>query len=149
MSERLDLQQTLDAWLGLFVELDVQGAPTSARLAELAARDVRFKDPFNDVRGYTALGRILQHTRRQVTGVRFRVTDRAWSGDSAYVKWSMTGRVAVLGDWQVEGISEIRFGVDGRVESHVDYWDAAEQFFGRLPVIGWLLRRIGAGAAAG
>jgi hypothetical protein len=31
--------------------------------------------------------------------------------------------------------------------AHQDHWDASEQFFFRLPVLGWLLRRVRDAAA--
>jgi steroid delta-isomerase len=45
--------------------------------------------------------------------------------------------------WRIEGVSMVRFDAEERVVEHIDYWDAAEQFYGRLPVIGTLLRGIG------
>ena len=58
----------------------------------------------------------------------------------------MTARVRVIGDWRVEGMSEIRFAPDGRVTDHQDHWDAATQFYGRLPLIGPALRWLGRSA---
>jgi hypothetical protein len=133
-------------WIRLFSELDQAGVPTLEQLSAVAVEDVRFSDPFNDVHGLQAMQRVLEHTRSHVSDVRFSVKDTAWSGDTAYVRWSMTGRVRVIGEWCVEGVSEIRFADDGRVSCHIDHWDAASQFFGRLPVIGWLLRRLAAPA---
>ena len=34
------------------------------------------------------------------------------------------------------------FDAEGRVTSHRDYWDAAEELYMTLPVIGWLMRRL-------
>jgi hypothetical protein len=142
------MEETCAAWIALFTELGASGAPSAERLAGLAVDEVRFRDPFNDLRGREPLRRLLEHTRRQVRDPRFEVLDTAWSGRTVYLQWVMTGRVPVLGDWRVEGLSQVCFAEDGRVESHLDYWDAAEQFYGRLPVLGPLLRRIGARAAA-
>jgi steroid delta-isomerase len=133
-------------WIRLFSDLDQDGVPTLEQLSAVAVEDVRFSDPFNDVRGLQAVQRVLEHTRNHVSDVRFSVHDTAWSGNTAYVRWSMTGRVRVIGEWCVEGVSEIRFADDGRVSCHIDHWDAASQFFARLPVIGWLLRRLAAPA---
>jgi len=88
------------------------------------------------------LHRLLLHTRAQVSSPRFEAQDCAWSGNTVYIKWQMTGRVRFIGDWLVEGISEVEFSGNAKVLSHIDHWDAAAQFYGRLPVIGWLLRRL-------
>jgi len=134
---------TLSAWTALFTGLDRDGVPSAAHLAAIATEDVRFRDPFNDLRGIEPLRRLLAHTREQIPGARFEVLDSAWSEPNAYLKWRMTARVRVIGDWRVEGMSEVRFAPDGRVAEHQDHWDAAAQFYGRLPLIGPLLRWLG------
>lgn len=134
---------TLRTWIGLFADLDRAGVPSAAALRGIATEDVRFCDPFNDLRGIEHLRRLLTHTRQQLPGARFEVLDTAWSDPRAYLRWRMTARVRVLGDWRVEGMSEVRFAPDGRVVEHLDYWDAAGQFYGRLPLIGSLLRWLG------
>ena len=133
----------LDAWTSLFTDLDRDGVPSTAHLVAIATEDVRFRDPFNDLRGIEPLRRLLAHTREQLPGSRFEVLDSAWSAPTAYLKWRMTARVRVLGDWRVEGMSEVRFAPDGRVADHQDHWDTAGQFYGRLPLIGPLLRLLG------
>jgi steroid delta-isomerase len=145
-AEHESMEAQCQRWIRLFSELDRVGVPTLDQLSVVAVKDVRFSDPFNDVRGLLAMQRVLEHTRSHVSDVRFSVHDTAWSNSTAYVRWSMTGRVRVIGKWRVQGVSEISFADDGRVSCHIDHWDAASQFFGRLPVIGWLLRRLAAPA---
>jgi hypothetical protein len=136
---------TLPAWIALFADLDHAGVPSATRLAEIATEDVRFCDPFNDLRGVEPLRRLLSHTREQLPGARFEVLDMAWSAPTAYLRWRMTARVKVLGDCRVDGMSEVRFASDGRVSEHLDHWDAAGQFYGRLPLVGPLLRWLARG----
>ncbi len=69
----------LDAWTALFTDLDRDGVPSAAHLAAIATEDVRFRDPFNDLRGIEPLRRLLAHTREQLPGARFEVLDSAWS----------------------------------------------------------------------
>ncbi len=111
------------------------------RLAEMASVDVRFKDPFNDVQGLTAFRAVFDDMFLRVAEPRFRVTGRAVEGDLCFLRWEMTFRSSNR-DWLIDGVSEVRFGADGRVVSHVDHWDAASQVYERLPVIGWVLRRL-------
>ena len=108
---------------------------------------MRFRDPFNDLVGLPAVRKLLEHTRRQVRDVRFRVLDKAEAGERVYLKWEMTGNVRLLGLWRVQGMSELVFDAAGKLTLHQDYWDASEQFYARLPLFGWLLRRIRALAA--
>jgi len=141
-SPRPHAPPSLTAWIGLFADLDRVGIPSAERLAEIATEDIRFCDPFNDLRGIEPLRRLLAHTREQLPGARFEILDTAWSAPTAYLRWRMSARVKVLGDWRVEGMSEVRFAPDGRVAEHLDHWDAAGQFYGRLPLVGTLLRWI-------
>ena len=133
----------LSAWMALFTGLDRDGVPSTVHLAAIATEEVRFRDPFNDLRGIEPMRRLLAHTREQLPGARFEVLDSAWSAPTAYLRWRMTARVRVIGDWGVEGMSEVRFAPDGRVADHQDYWDAATQFYGRLPLVGPFLRWLG------
>jgi steroid Delta-isomerase len=40
----------------------------------------------------------------------------------------------------IHGAGHIRFAADGRVVYHRDYWDAAEDLYEKLPVLGILMR---------
>jgi hypothetical protein len=40
----------------------------------------------------------------------------------------------------IRGVSHLRFDGAGRVVDHRDYWDAAEELYARLPVLGTLMR---------
>lgn len=131
-----------DAWIDVFTRLNSDGLPTLDHLERITSPEVRFRDPFNDMVGRSAVLELLEHTRRQIRDVRFQIIDRASSGQRVYLKWEMTGRLRLLGVWRVEGMSELVFDAEGKLKQHRDYWDASEQFYGRLPVIGWVLARI-------
>ena len=36
----------------------------------------------------------------------------------------------------------VKFAPDGRISEHIDHWDAAAQFYERIPVLGWLIRKV-------
>jgi len=40
----------------------------------------------------------------------------------------------------IRGVTHLKFGTDGKVNYHRDYWDAAEELYMKLPVIGRLMR---------
>ncbi|MBL8698756.1 MAG: nuclear transport factor 2 family protein [Alphaproteobacteria bacterium] len=111
-------------------------------IAALLAPNARFKDPFNDVRGADRIVRLLATMYEHGTP-RFEVIDQAVSERAGYLLWRYTsdpggGRAP----WVIDGMTELRFDADGRVLEHVDHWDAAGQFYEKLPVVGWLIRRI-------
>jgi len=51
----------------------------------------------------------------------------------------------------VRGSSHLKLAADGRIAWHRDYWDAAEELYEKLPVLGslmrWLRQRLAAPAA--
>jgi steroid delta-isomerase len=142
MSTLPNRQHSCDAWIRLFTDLHRNGVPTLEQLEAITDPQVRFLDPFNELQGRSAIRALLAHTQQQVKQPRFVVLDRAQSEDRVYLKWEMTGTIKLLGRWRVTGMSELAFAADGRLLLHQDYWDAADQFYARLPLIGWLLRRV-------
>lgn len=114
------------------------------RLPALVTNDVVFRDPFNDVRGIDPMRRVFERMFADVADPRFVVSAVAREGDIAFLRWRFTGRTrgAAGGPLALEGLSEIHLAEDGRVSGLIDHWDAAGQLYERLPLLGWLLRRV-------
>ena len=131
----------LDALVRFYQEL----TPASvARFPEFYAEDAWFKDPFQEVRGVAAIQRIFAHMFRQVEEPRFVVSERLADDRSAMLVWEFRyGRGQCI-----RGVSHLRFAEDGRIAYHRDYWDAAEELYEKLPVLGILLRRLRRALAA-
>ncbi|MFO1384994.1 MAG: nuclear transport factor 2 family protein [Chitinivorax sp.] len=115
---------------------------TPASLADIGnyyAADAHFRDPFNDVYGVAAIKAIFEHMFAVTEVPRFVFVEQLQQGDQAFVTWRfdcvIRGRL-----WQIEGSTHLVFGADGRVVEHRDYWDAAEQLYEKLPLIGGVLR---------
>ena len=112
------------------------------RLDQYYAPDARFKDPFNEVTGVPAIRAIFAGMYRQVDRPRFVVTRSFGQGDDAFLAWDF--RFCFKGDANreqtIRGATHIQFSVDGRVALHRDYWDAAEELYEKLPVVGSLMR---------
>lgn len=110
-------------------------------LDQLYAPDARFKDPFNEVAGTAAIRRIFAHMFATTEAPRFEVTDRIEQGGQAMLGWTfhfaLRGRALT-----VRGVTHLRFDADGRVTLHRDYWDAAEELYEKLPVVGGLMRAL-------
>ena len=112
-----------------------------AGLSEQVTDDVRFKDPFNDIRGKAEYERVLRHMFDTLGEVRFTVAHALSDGNTCLMQWRFDTQLRGR-PWTVEGAALIRFAEDGRVAEHIDYWDAAENLYERLPIIGWLLARV-------
>lgn len=119
---------------------------TLADLAAYYAADARFKDPFNEVAGRPAIERIFRHMFEQLDGPHFIVTG-TYPGDAAspgeaMLRWELRFRHRALGkaEQTIAGSSLLRFDAGGQVTLHRDYWDAAEELWAKLPLIGPLTR---------
>jgi steroid Delta-isomerase len=117
------------------------------RLAELYAPDARFKDPFNEVRGLEPIRAIFGHMFRALQGPRFVVHDVVTQRDDCFLTWDFhfaprRGAAVMC----IRGATHLRFGADGLITEHRDYWDAAEELYEKLPLLGtlmrWLKRRV-------
>lgn len=113
-----------------------------ARLGEHYAADAEFKDPFNEVRGIDAIARIFRHMFVQVADPRFVVTGRFAGEDGAMLLWEFHFRTRgpLARSLCARGATHLRFDAQGKVILHRDYWDAAEELYAKLPVLGVLMR---------
>ncbi len=113
-----------------------------ARLGEYYTLDAKFKDPFNQVQGVTQVQRIFGHMFDALAEPRFVVHDIVVEGDQCFLTWDFVFRFRRFSEGlqTVHGSSHLRLAADGRVELHRDYWDAAEELYEKLPVLGTLMR---------
>jgi len=136
MAQGSDLDRLVDFYQRLTPQ-------TVARFPEFYSADAYFKDPFNEVQGVQAIARIFMHMFRQVEAPRFIVKERIADAGGAMLVWEFRSRVRRWGRDETQvmrGVSHLRFDADGRVNYHRDYWDAAEELYMKLPVIGSLMR---------
>jgi steroid Delta-isomerase len=118
-----------------------------SRMAEFYAPDARFKDPFNEVQGVPAIERVFAHMFVALDAPRFVVRDIVVDGDQCFLTWDFLFRFRRFSrdEQVVRGGSHLRFDAQGRVALHRDYWDAAEELYEKLPLVGavmrWLKRR--------
>ncbi|UBQ06777.1 nuclear transport factor 2 family protein [Tepidimonas taiwanensis] len=124
--------------------------PESLReLPTVYTEDARFRDPFNDVQGVEAIRRIFAHMYRQLDDPRFIVRERLGDAQQAFLTWDFVFRFrGEARERRIRGCTHLCFAADARVREHRDYWDAAEELYAQLPLIGalmrWLQRRLAA-----
>jgi ketosteroid isomerase-like protein len=113
-----------------------------SQLAQVYSEDVFFKDPFNEVRGLADVVRIFSHMFEQVDSPRFVVTNHVLQGDQAFLTWDFLFQMKRFSTAEqcIRGATHLRFGPDGKANFHRDYWDAAEELYEKLPVLGSLMR---------
>ena len=112
-------------------------------LAALYAADARFKDPFNDVQGVPAIQSIFRHMFRSLEQPRFHVTGQVAQGHQCFLTWDFQFRFQRFQSdtlQTVRGATHLVFDDRGLIALHRDYWDAAEELYEKLPIVGGLMR---------
>ena len=110
---------------------------TLPELLKYVSADVHFQDPFNDVHGIDAMAEIFRHMFELVGPVRFTVYQAQAACRVGLFSWRFEGQLFGK-PWVFNGTSVVTFDDNGLIVTHTDYWDAAQNFYERLPLIGWL-----------
>ena len=112
------------------------------------AENAYFKDPFNEVRRLDDIKEIFSRMFRKVADPRFLVKEHVGDMHGMFLIWDMSFRMK---SWRpresqfIHGVSHLRFGVEGKVVYHRDYWDTGEELYAKLPLLGAgvrLMRRL-------
>lgn len=101
-----------------------------------------FRDPFHDIQGIEKIKAVYQHMFDGLDTPRFKVTRIVEQGDESFMTWIFT--FALKGKpYEITGCTHFTLDpVSLLVIVHRDYWDAAQELYEKLPVLGWFLRRL-------
>lgn len=133
----------LDPRAAVVVELFENLSPADLdHLDRCYASDAWFKDPFNEVRGIVAITAIFRHMFVALLEPRFVVRDVMVQGNQCFLSWDFVFRMRRFNTARqtIRGASHLVFDINGRIASHRDYWDAAEELYEKLPLVGSLMR---------
>ena len=114
-----------------------------SRLPGYYTEDAYFKDPFNEVRGVKHIQHIFAHMYTALDKPRFIVTNRIVEDNACFLVWDFKFYMKNYDkttEQTIRGGSHLVLNVDGKIISHRDYWDAAEELYEKLPVVGGLMR---------
>ena len=114
-----------------------------AQLHTIYDAQARFKDPFNEVQGLPEIERIFQHMYVALDQPHFVVTGQVVDGPQAFLTWEFRFRFKRFDTTTlqaVRGASHVVFNEQGLVTLHRDYWDAAEELYEKLPLVGGVMR---------
>lgn len=114
-----------------------------AQLGALYTPHAYFKDPFNEVSTLAEIRQIFSHMYATLEQPHFVVTGCIVDGAQCFLTWEFKFRFKSYDrrtDQTVRGGSHLKFNAQGLVEFHRDYWDAAEELYEKLPVVGGLMR---------
>jgi hypothetical protein len=114
---------------------------TLPSIGEHYAEQAYFKDPFHEFVGRDRLLQVYRRMFDQLGSPRFEIDHRFQGAQEGMLIWrfhfALRGR-----DWCIPGSSHLRFGADGTVTGHRDYWDAGEHVYEHVPVLRAVLRLI-------
>ena len=136
-------QATPDPVARLVAYFEGLSPQSMAQLGQHYAAQARFKDPFNDVTGLPEIAHIFEHMFVALIGPRFVVTQQVRQGAQCFLTWEFRFQFRAYhkGEEQVIlGASHLVFDAQGLVTLHRDYWDAAEELYEKLPLVGSLMR---------
>ena len=103
----------------------------------------RFKDPFNQVQGVAAIRRIFEHMFVALQAPRFVITGQVLQGSQCFLTWEFRFRFRNFQpgtEQTILGASHLVLSDQGLITLHRDYWDAAEELYEKLPLVGRLMR---------
>jgi hypothetical protein len=139
-ANRQHAKDSVDKIVTYFETFTPQSIP---RVAEFYAPDAYFKDPFNEVRGLKAIEAVYSHMFEALTTPRFIVTSQIVDSSNCFLIWDFKFYFKSYNkttEQTVRGGSHLVLDANGKITSHRDYWDAAEELYEKLPVMGGVMR---------
>jgi hypothetical protein len=136
----MNSRQATDNLATFFQTLSPQSV---AQLHTVYDEQATFKDPFNEVQGLPEIERIFRHMYVALHQPHFVVTGQVVDGAQAFLTWEFRFRFKRFDTTTlqaVRGASHVLFNAQGLVTMHRDYWDAAEELYEKLPVLGGVMR---------
>lgn len=123
----------LAEWFETLTPASLQG------IASVYAPNATFRDPFNDLRGVTSVRQVYQHMFETLVEPRFVITSKLIESGNAFMTWrflfTLRGKAYVI-----EGGTRFVLDEQGLIAMHRDYWDAAQELYEKIPVLGAVLR---------
>ena len=129
------LPSKLDDYLSFYESLTLDSLD---QVANFVTPDVLFRDPFNEVTGVEAYREILVDMFERCKEPKFKILSVVRDDQTAFIKWSFSFIASSKEpkEWEIVGVSELKFSDDGLISQHIDYWDPASQLYERFPIIG-------------
>jgi steroid delta-isomerase len=107
------------------------------------AKDCYFKDPFNDFSGIEKIKEIFIKMFKGLKNPHFIILESFKSEvdveNSWMLKWNF--HFELMGKKiKITGTSHLLLDDEGKIKSHIDYWDTAEGMLFHIPLMGMVFR---------
>ena len=122
----------LNKYLKVFENLNITDLD---KLSVLLDDNIYFEDPFNKSYGKAKFIEIFKKSLTKVKNIKFKILKVTSKKNIFFVKWEM---IFFAFDKQnkINGISEIILNKEGKICTHIDYWDSFNNFYLKIPIIG-------------
>lgn len=127
-------RETVNLLREIYVSFDRDGEAALARLAELYASDMVFRDPLQTLEGREAFMAMNRRIMKRARRLSFDVSDAIGGDDSLFLTWSMLYEPHRGPTIVFEGSSHARIR-DGFITEQRDYWDLLSSVAQSLPLI--------------
>ena len=124
--------------LSWFEQLSPQ---TLGKITELYHPQCYFKDPFNEFYERKSLEKLFAEMFAKLYQPRFVISETLSEGHSTFIVWQFHF-ILRQRNVQINGSSHVKFDDHGLITFHRDYWDAAEELYEKLPVIGFVMKQL-------
>ena len=114
-------------------------------LKSIYSDDIQFIDPIHEINGYSELKSYFESMYSNSGYTRFIFGEEALQGDICTLQWRMELQHKKLNrgrHFSIDGISILRFDVNGKVYYHRDYYDLGALIYERIPLIGSIISYI-------
>lgn len=106
-------------------------------------KNAKFKDPFHEIVGIEKIYNIFQDMYLKLDNPKFKIIEIVEQNNIAYIKWDFEFHFKNNKKKEsFEGVSRIEFDNKGKVISHIDYWDSAENLYEKIPILSFLIKFI-------
>lgn len=101
----------------------------------------KFQDPFQKVQGLNSIHNVFVDMYEKLYEPLFTIDEIICSEDVAYLRWKFSYALSSKSKQEsFVGVSRVTFTQSGKIQSHIDYWDAAENVYEKIPLFGSLVR---------
>lgn len=134
-------KQAFDRYLHTYENLTEQNLHQT--LAPLMHQQIEFKDPFNHVHSQAEAIKVFEHMFENTVNPVFSILQSNIEHHRGMAYWAFEFKTSEDGERQkILGTSVIEIDANGLTTRHIDFWDPAENIYQKVPLLGYILRKI-------
>jgi len=95
-----------------------------------------FKDPFHQLNTRVALTELYVNMFKKYPDAKFIITNQINDQFESVLIWDFY----FSGKNKIHGTSVLKFNAEGKISSHIDYWDTTEEIWLKVPIIGQMIK---------